>query len=219
MKFVQLNAILQNMLTTTVYSPQHKRVLRMEDDSSFSTIYRTYKTNEDLVKLKKVKQIHLELIKCARIINGTYGLQILMSIFSSVICITTLSYNLYTILITNKNNDRLVFVINNICETTMTEKSIFNSFIFLYAMNTGDILYELYEPSTSSKFHDEIRNFTIQLLQNRLTFTACGFFDLDHSLIYSSIGLITTYLIILLQVGDKPRILLNNTNYNSTPMI
>ncbi|KAF7407539.1 hypothetical protein HZH66_002076 [Vespula vulgaris] len=201
MKFVQLNAILQNMLTTTVYSPQHKRVLRMEDDSSFSTIYRTYKTNEDLVKLKKVKQIHLELIKCARIVNGTYGLQILMSIFSSVICITTLSYNLYTILITNKNNDRLVplcmeifwifhfimkiFVINNICETTMTE----------------------------------IRNFTIQLLQNRLTFTACGFFDLDHSLIYSSIGLITTYLIILLQVGDKPRILLNNTNYNSTPMI
>ncbi|XP_043685960.1 putative gustatory receptor 28b [Vespula pensylvanica] len=86
-------------------------------------------------------------------------------------------------------------------------------------MNTGDILYELYEPSTSSKFRDEIRNFTIQLLQNRLTFTACRFFDLDHSLIYSSIGLITTYLVILLQVGDKPRILLNNTNYNSTPMI
>ncbi|KAL2725490.1 putative gustatory receptor 28b [Vespula squamosa] len=146
-KFVQLNAVLQSMLTTTIDSPQHKRVLRMkdnwEDDSSLSSIYRIYKTNENLMKLKKVKQIHLELIKCARIINEAYGLQILTS----------------------------------------------------------------------------IRNFILQLLQNRLTFTACGFFDLDHTLIYSSIGLITTYLVILLQVGDKPRTLLNDTNYNSTSMI
>lgn len=59
--FGQLNAVLQSMLTTTIDSPQHKKVLRMkdkwEDDSSLSTVYGTYKTNENIVKLKKVKLV------------------------------------------------------------------------------------------------------------------------------------------------------------------
>lgn len=58
-KFGQLNAVLESMLTTTIDSPQHKRVLRMKDnwenELSLSTICQTYKTNENLVKLKKVK--------------------------------------------------------------------------------------------------------------------------------------------------------------------
>ncbi|KAI4479170.1 hypothetical protein M0804_011309 [Polistes exclamans] len=60
-KFGQLNVALKSMLTTTVNSPQHKRVFRMkdnwEDDSSLSIIYRTYKTNENYIKLKKMKCI------------------------------------------------------------------------------------------------------------------------------------------------------------------
>ncbi|XP_047371098.1 gustatory receptor 68a-like [Vespa velutina] len=79
-------------------------------------------------------------------------------------------------------------------------------FIFLYAMNTGDILYELYEPSTSRKFRDEIRNFMFQLIQNRLKFTACGFYDVDHTFIYGIIGSITTYLVILIQIGGEPNV-------------
>nr|XP_050845472.1 uncharacterized protein LOC127061979 [Vespula vulgaris] len=237
--FRQLNTVLQNMLTTTIGSPQHKRVLRIkdnwEDDSSLSTIYRTYKTNENLIKLKRIKyikmlfgqlnavlqsmlattinspqhkrvlrmkdnweddsllstiyrtQIHLELIKCAVILNEGYGTQILLSMSSSLIIIVT--------------------------------KSIFNSFIFLYAMNTGDILYELYEPSTSRRFRDEIRDFTFQLVQNRLTFTACGFYDLNHTFIYSIIGSIATYLVILIQAEDRFKVLSNNTNHNSTSVI
>ncbi|KAF7407533.1 hypothetical protein HZH66_002070 [Vespula vulgaris] len=173
-KFAQLNAILQSMLTTTIDSPQHKRVLRMKDnwenDSSLSTIYRMYKANENLVKLKRIKQIHLELMKCARIIMEAYGIPIIMS---------------------------------------MTISIIFTIMLLYY------ILYELYEPSTSKEFRDEIRNFIFQLTQNRLTFTACGFYDLNHTFIYSAIGWITTYLVILIQVGDKPK-LFKNVNNNST---
>ncbi|KAL2746801.1 gustatory receptor for sugar taste 43a-like [Vespula maculifrons] len=83
-------------------------------------------------------------------------------------------------------------------------------------MNTGDILYELYEPSTSRKFRDEIRDFTFQLVQNRLTFTACGFYDLNHTFVYSIIGSIATYLVILIQAEDRFKVLSNNTNHNST---
>ncbi|XP_043664281.1 uncharacterized protein LOC122627291 [Vespula pensylvanica] len=184
------------MLTTNLNSPQHKRMLRMknnwENESSLSTIYRTYKTNKNLITLKRFKQIHLELIKCARIINETYGLHILISISVSI------------------------FAISNICETTMTEKYILILLIFLYAVVTGDILCELYDPSTSKTFRDEIRDFTFQLIQNRLTFTACGFYDLDHTFIYNAISFITTYLVILMQIGDKPKVFFDDTNYNST---
>ncbi|XP_047344218.1 putative gustatory receptor 2a [Vespa velutina] len=240
------------MLTTTIDSPQHKRVFRMkdnwEDDSLLSTIYRMYKANENLIKLKRIKQIHLELIKCAGIINEAYGLQILLSMSSSFVIIIIVLYNLYAILITNKYDNWIkdfnahfywishfimkVFIINNICKTTMTElqniqssgtlqdvnkKYILNSLILLHAANTGDILYELYEPSTSQKFRNEIRDFMFQLIQNQLKLTACRFYDLDHTFIYSMIGSIATYLIILIQVGDIPKVLSNNTNYNSTP--
>ncbi|KAL2746802.1 gustatory receptor for sugar taste 43a-like [Vespula maculifrons] len=204
--FRQLNTVLQSMLTTTIGSPQHKRVLRMkdnwEDDSSLSTIYRTYKTTENLIKLKRIKQIYLELIKCARIINEAYGLQILLSMSSSLINITILLYSLYAnILITNISVNWIqeffahfycifflifrIFLICNICETTMTEKYILIFPILLYVANTGDILYELYEPSTSKKFRNEICDIMYQLVQNRLKFTACGFYDIGHTFIYT----------------------------------
>ncbi|KAL2725487.1 gustatory receptor for sugar taste 43a-like [Vespula squamosa] len=222
-KFGQLNTVLQSMLTTSIDSPQHKRVLRMknnwEDDSSLSTIYRTYIANENLMKLKRVKQTHLELIKCAGIINEAYGLQIFLSTSSSIINITILLYNIYAYLLTNRSSDWIqlflahffwifflmfrIFTICNICETTMTEKYILIFLTLLYVANTGDILYELYEPSTSKKFRDEIRDIMYQLVQNRLKFTACGFYDIGHTFIYSTIGSITTYLVILIQIGGE----------------
>ncbi|KAF7413823.1 hypothetical protein HZH68_002312 [Vespula germanica] len=204
-KFVQLNAVLQSMLTTSNDSPQYKRVLRMknnwEDDSSLSTYYGTYKAYENLAKLKKVKQIHLELMKCASIINEAYGLQIFISILTSVLFITTTLYNAFVTLTTNNYYNCMiqfythsywifycffkVFAITNICQTTITE----------------------------------IREFMYQLIQNRLKFTVCGFYDLDHTLIYNAIGSIITYLVILLQVGDKPKAFFNNAIHNSTSTI
>ncbi|KAL2725488.1 gustatory receptor for sugar taste 43a-like [Vespula squamosa] len=145
-----------------------------EDDSSLSSIYRIYKTNENLMKLKKVKQIHLELIKCAGIINEAYGVEILISMSSSIFIIILFLYKLYDMTIGNKYDNWMkdcyvqiywifcffikIFAINSMCETTMTEKHTLISFILLHAANTGEILYELYEPSTSRKFRDEVRN-------------------------------------------------------------
>ncbi|XP_043487494.1 putative gustatory receptor 28b [Polistes fuscatus] len=160
------------MLTTTVDLPQHAKVLRMKDnwenDLSLSIIYRTYKANENLIKLKRIEEIHLELIKCARNANDAYGIHILMSISTAFFLITIAAYNL------------------------------------LHAKNTGDILCELYEPSISKELRAEIRDFIIQLIQNPLLLTTCGFFNLDYTLITNVISTVTTYLVILIQVGDKP---------------
>ncbi|KAL2746788.1 putative gustatory receptor 28b [Vespula maculifrons] len=84
-------------------------------------------------------------------------------------------------------------------------------------MKTGDIVCELYEPSTSKEFRAEIRDFTLQLIQNPLTFTTCGFFYLDHTLIRNVIGSVTTYLVILIQVGNVPiQVFIEDLNLSST---
>ncbi|XP_043487493.1 uncharacterized protein LOC122514623 [Polistes fuscatus] len=90
-----------SMLTTSIDSPQHKKVLRINNKSNnnndlvSSGIYRTYKSNEEVVKMKKIREIHLELIKCARNANDAYGIHILMSISTAFFLITIVAYNLY----------------------------------------------------------------------------------------------------------------------------
>nr|KAF7434365.1 hypothetical protein H0235_002556 [Vespula pensylvanica] len=57
-----------------------------------------------------------------------------------------------------------------------------------------------------------IRDFTLQLIQNPLSFSSYGFFDLGYTLIRSMIGTVTTYLIILIQVGDlSSQVLFHNS--------
>ncbi|XP_076678402.1 uncharacterized protein LOC143374282 [Andrena cerasifolii] len=46
---------------------------------------------------------------------------------------------------------------------------------------------------------NEINDFSLQLQQHRVKFTACDFFELDNSLLTRFISVITTYLIILVQ--------------------
>ncbi|XP_014612276.1 PREDICTED: gustatory receptor 68a-like [Polistes canadensis] len=164
------------MLNTTIDLPQHNRIFQFwNNDSRSSDIHKTCNSDKNIAIITKVREIHLELIKCARNINDAYGLHILMSISTSFIFYHTLK----------------IFIICYVCASTATE-----------ATNTGDILCELHEPSTSMEFRQEVYNFTLQLVQNPLSFTACAFFDLNNRLIYGLIGIVTTYLVILIQIGS-----------------
>ncbi|KAI4489495.1 hypothetical protein M0802_011030 [Mischocyttarus mexicanus] len=222
LEFSQLNELLKSMLTTTIDSPQHKRIILMrnnrQNDSASADIHLTYKSNEDVIKIKKAKKVHMELIKCAKNINSAYGLHILLSVSTSTILITILSYNLYNNLITETYKPSAiisliywilfyvmkVIVISHLCATTVAELYINSIYFILHASNIGDIICDLYIPTTSKEFRAEISEFTVQLIQNPLSFTSCGFFHVDHSLIRNLIGSVTTYLVILIQVGNIP---------------
>ncbi|KAJ9583546.1 hypothetical protein L9F63_022109, partial [Diploptera punctata] len=45
----------------------------------------------------------------------------------------------------------------------------------------------------------QLELFSLQLLHQKIQFTACGFFPLDFTLLYSIVGAVTTYLVILVQ--------------------
>ncbi|XP_076763180.1 uncharacterized protein LOC143430686 [Xylocopa sonorina] len=223
LKFGQLNKLLRGMLTTTNDSPQHKRVLAMNYD--FKNKKFTSLRNGDVKgsdgnasTMRAVKQMHLELIKISRIINASYGIQILIMMTLSSIFTIGLLYTSYRIIWLDLTTDELLqqliptlcciftnvwqmFYVNRACTKTSTE-----------AEDIGDIVCELYEPSTSKEFRAEIQDFTLQLIQNPLVFTACGFFELGNTFIQGAVGSITTYLVILIQVGD-----ISKTKYtNST---
>ncbi|XP_071631265.1 putative gustatory receptor 28a [Temnothorax longispinosus] len=227
-RFEQLNNLLQRMLTTTPDSPQHKRVLKMKDEwnkpFTASATQQDRRTKDNTDTMRAVKQVHLELIKSTRSTNEAYGIQILLSMTISFVLITSLLYYAYSIFWEKMSSETFrqemipvvgwilfysskVLIINHMCAMATIE-----------AANTGDIICELYEPSTSKEFRAEIRDFTLQLIQNPLIFTACGFFNLDHTFIHGVIGSVTTYLVILIQVGELPAGKSSNStiNYNDT---
>ncbi|KAI4489519.1 hypothetical protein M0802_011054 [Mischocyttarus mexicanus] len=190
-KFNQLNVLLKSMLTTSIDSPQHKRVFRITNkinnsDPSLSGIYRKYKSNEEVNRIKKIREIHLELIKCAKTLNDAYGLQILISISINFLLITTTSYSFYYFVIS-----RNLHVAN------------LHLFTFLFW-----IIYLWLKIILKSNICErtvaEIYDFTQQLIQNPLSFTSCGFFNLNDTLIRSAVSTVTTYLVILIQVGNIP---------------
>ncbi|XP_071572919.1 uncharacterized protein [Temnothorax nylanderi] len=49
------------------------------------------------------------------------------------------------------------------------------------------------------RVRNEVNDFSIQLQQHRIAFTACDFFEMNNALLSGFVGVITTYLIILVQ--------------------
>ncbi|XP_043789656.1 gustatory and pheromone receptor 32a-like [Apis laboriosa] len=207
LKFHQLNELLRSM--RIIESPIHKRVLEMTNNfENRFTMYRNEHVIRNTNTIRAVKQIHLEIIKIVSLLNQTFGIQILIQMTVSVIFTTNLLHLLYRIIWLHFTINQLVqelisvifwiliygsqiLYVNHVCASTNSE-----------AVNIGNIICEFYEPFTTKEFQAEIRDFTLQLIQNPVVFTAYGFFNLDHSFIQGVIGTITTYLVVMIQVGD-----------------
>nr|KAF7434352.1 hypothetical protein H0235_002543 [Vespula pensylvanica] len=134
------------------------------------------------------KEIHLELIKCAMNINDAYGLHILFSILSATILITVASYNMY-----------LFFMAMDYREQAHLNFTFFY-WIFHCAIKIVIISYVCARTVT-------------EVIQNPLIFTTNGFFDLGYTLMRNVLGTVTTFLIILIQVGNvvRPVLIENST--------
>ncbi|XP_033303055.1 putative gustatory receptor 28b [Bombus bifarius] len=212
LKLHQLNQLLHSMLATmTPESSLHKRFLQTKNDfenNKFWSFRNEQGSHGNTNKIRSIKQMHLKIIKIVKVVNDAFGMQILLLMITSVIFTITFLYILYRIIWLDLTMDELIkelvsvicwflvyasqiLHVNHVCAKTNSEVTIM-----------GDVICDLYEPSTSNEFRAEIRNFTLQLIQNPVVFTARGYFNLDHTFIQAVIGTITTYLIIMIQVGD-----------------
>ncbi|KAJ9599233.1 hypothetical protein L9F63_010317 [Diploptera punctata] len=67
------------------------------------------------------------------------------------------------------------------------------------ANRTAVLVHKLLNVVKDPEIREELQLFSLQLLHRKVQFTACGFFPLDFTLLYSIIGAVTTYLVILIQ--------------------
>ncbi|XP_069677283.1 putative gustatory receptor 28b [Periplaneta americana] len=67
------------------------------------------------------------------------------------------------------------------------------------ANRTAVLVHKLLSKTKDPEVREELQLFSLQLLHRKVQFTACGFFPLDFTLLYSIVGAVTTYLVILIQ--------------------
>ncbi|XP_057331913.1 putative gustatory receptor 28b isoform X2 [Microplitis mediator] len=154
-----------------------------------------------------LKNSHLELTSLCGEITQIFGLQLIMTISSSFILITTMLYNLYLLILNTEftntdkiyrvmifvswviNNGLKIIFINHTCSKTISQ--------------AGKIIHECEIKSQDADFCRQIQQFSIQILQNPLYFSPCGLISLGYTLMRDLSGSITTYLVILIQMSNS----------------
>ncbi|XP_047343072.1 putative gustatory receptor 28b [Vespa velutina] len=85
-----------------------------------------------------------------------------------------------------------IFILNYVCDKTTKE-----------AEHTNEIIHTFYGNSTDIEIQKEVEIFSLQMMQCRNVYSAFGLYNLNCKHICSCIGIITTYIVILIQVTDE----------------
>ncbi|XP_046751484.1 uncharacterized protein LOC124414562 [Diprion similis] len=217
-RFQRLNSHLEESDLQKNLNIQHHVKLENRSpryDSILNEMYgdlRSYKLADKkwlLHLVREMRKIHRDLCNMARELHKGSEILILISVTLSF-CITIgLLYVSYCVVITSVTFYDVmgsvtcflwaaffsfkIFLIVDACSKTSSE-----------AVRTGELIQELLDPTEihNGNIRDEINIFTLQLLQNPLSFTANGFFTLDYQMIRSIIASVTTFLVILIQMGS-----------------
>ncbi|KAI4479166.1 hypothetical protein M0804_011305 [Polistes exclamans] len=172
----------------------------------------SHKLNRSRKLLRTIRQVHLELCKLSKCFSMIFGIQISLEMVMCILCNTYSLYNFYssyseeskksygliflfiTTILSFLPYLTRIFFITCICDRTTKE-----------ADRTKEIIHTFYANNTDCEIQREVEIFSLQMMQCRTAFTAFGFYNLDCKRIGSCIGVITTYLVILIQVSDSIR--------------
>ncbi|KAE8573422.1 Gustatory receptor 81b [Halyomorpha halys] len=152
-------------------------------------------------RLEKLTWAHHKLCNCATIILDIHGLQILLLFYVCFSVIIVLCYSCIRQLFnqyTSLNSlcyivyySTVLWRIISACEKCRSEAKKFNT--LLYQLMIDDKTNEI---SENKKLRLHIS------MKREVVFSACGFFNLDYTLIHSMVAAATTYLVILIQFGQ-----------------
>ncbi|CAD6221906.1 GSCOCT00014045001.2-RA-CDS [Cotesia congregata] len=162
------------------------------------------------VVFKILKNAHLELTNICNDITEIFECQLIMTILSSFILITTMLYNVYS----SNVNEEITFIQKVSYSIIFTSWVLHSSFKFIFInytcsgticewKRTGKLIHKLEIKSHGTDFSEEIQRFSIQIIKNPLIFTPCGLINLSYKLIRNFAGSITTYLVIVIQLSDE----------------
>ncbi|XP_048515134.1 putative gustatory receptor 28b [Athalia rosae] len=166
---------------------------------------------DKLRRLKEIRNIHMQLYELAKGANAGFGVQNILTVGSSFVIVTGLLYCIYlgvkTELSLTERRVQLAII------PTITWVIIYALRVWILAHScrrvterakeTGHVIYELLILNYDDRLQNEIHEFSLQMIQNPVTFDACGFFTIDHAFFHGVIGTVTTHLVILIQMSDS----------------
>ncbi|KAJ4433258.1 hypothetical protein ANN_15517 [Periplaneta americana] len=169
--------------------------------------------NENIRSIKALRRIHLLLHNIVKYVNKSFGLQIMLAFISSAV-MTTLNVHICIIALTKDREissecttykfmslqlawtiPPILKLIGSTAACEMAKKEAARTAVLVQKL----MLRQNLDPEV---IH-ELQLFSQQLLHVDTKFTAFGFFVLDFSFLYSTIGSIVTFLIVLTQVWES----------------
>ncbi|XP_055386191.1 uncharacterized protein LOC129615139 [Condylostylus longicornis] len=226
-RMVALNRILNNMLEDLKFKNQNKSInqptnihpIEIKKKNSSRSVYRQCTVEIDKVELKimtikKAIKIYDLLCDACEIVDDHFTYQMLIIIGISFIYIVFDGYYILVAVLyqTNGsnvgNNDFLIFfciqmflyiiIILGIVESV--NKTIKQSRLSL------TLIHKMLNINDDVEIQDCLRNFSSQIMNRPITFTAAGLFNLDRTLYFTISGATTTYLIVLVQFSSHQSI-------------
>ncbi|XP_043468721.1 uncharacterized protein LOC122502635 [Leptopilina heterotoma] len=192
-EFYKVNEALRQLSETEFYSPQ-KTKLSIMQLGLICTAKRNLDSERKLLDI--LQQIHLDLVKISRSVNDMFRIEILTSVGLSVIFLIFIYITVVFSILKLKTSMlsltiilsiyylTKILAINHICHTTSAEASM-----------TEKVLFELSNIQADEGCFNKIEQFLFTVTNNRLQFTANGFFHLNHNCIQYIVGIMTPYII------------------------
>ncbi|KAI4479164.1 hypothetical protein M0804_011303 [Polistes exclamans] len=191
-------------LFTSVYSSKRQTQFKLQ--------VANYKLKRSKLLLRTIRQVHLELYRISKNFSKMYGIQISLEIAICVLSTTYILYDYYEqyfqeisgiinlppsfviMILCSFHYSTRIFMVNYICYSTTNE-----------AERTNEIIHTFYGKSMDEEIKKEVEIFSMQMMQFRNAYSAFGLHNFDCKQICSCLGVITTYLVIMIQVADSIR--------------
>ncbi|EAT41198.2 AAEL007142-PA [Aedes aegypti] len=189
------------------------KLLQMRFQLINQLLTREAQNHNRLEIINEIKNLYAHLHLLSLNINKAYGVQLVFILMTLFVTLTTLMYHcnmkairllLHRPSLDEDLSERYwevlstffwvalsayrIFRICNICNATKNEASQIGCLIHGLGMNTNCI-----------RTKTTVKLFSLQLLQQKVEFSACGLLAIDHGLVFNIVGAVTTYILILLQ--------------------
>ncbi|GJQ82697.1 putative gustatory receptor [Trypoxylus dichotomus] len=151
---------------------------------------------------------HYRLCDACRMMNIVFGVQLLYSVFVSLVDILFHSYCLYVGLMKKRYFFTgwtivrgVIWIIDEFIEMYFLVYACVKTCTF--ANMTVVIVHELRTSIMRCiEIEKQIQMYSVQFLHQRLKFSALGFFAVEYSLLYSIASAVATYLVIVIQLDE-----------------
>ncbi|XP_076285312.1 uncharacterized protein LOC143211469 [Lasioglossum baleicum] len=179
-----------------------KNSLLTDEPHLLRRVYHSQKNPTLLLELKMLRRQHLEFSRIIGAINETFGLEIIVIV---ALTVTDITFNLYLFLAQNTDDGKIVnlwslkiaYVVFN--SLVLIELAVVSEKVRDQVKNIGTNIHRILVVTFDETISTELELFSMQVLQQSCTITAKGLV-IDVTLLTKVVGIVTTYLLILIQL-------------------